>query len=904
MAIGTFWSIHTHSRYSVNDAMSGVDELVDEAAALGYPALGLTDHGTVAGLVQHYRACRRHGMEPLPGVELYVAADREAKIQGHNLHLTVNAYTPQGYRNLCKLITRTAVNYYFKPIVDFADFAEMAEEGLTEGLSVATGCWFGVLPTIIRRQGTDAAVAMAKALAGWFPRVYIELQNHGIPLDQQRADVAWNIAGEQLGEAEMVAELLEVAQQASLPYLITTDAHYTWANQQVAHNSFKLLCSFSDEPDDAIFPGDPYCLRSSEELKAYFSPEVIADSNTALAELADKSYVRIPELDRFKMLVPDVTHGGDANSELRLLVLKGLSELLGEDCPKARKDRYAKWANEELETVAITGMASYLLLANRVTAFMREQNVIYNVRGSANDFLLCWALRITFVDPVKWGLRPERFLSADRTKPPDIDFDVEHERRELVAAWLAQHFYTCKVGTITKYKLEGQTDDEYEGESGRGSLKERYLATMRKQGRPLKFFSEAPLNHRRALFALADMKLIKGFGTHPAGLIVSPDAALISQLPMTRLGSAKNAHLITSFDKNDVEDMGFIKLDLLGSRFMTAARLAIELIAPGQPVSDYLEAIPLNDSAVYRKISAGRVDAVFQLQERTARNFITKMAPKNINDIVAAMGLTRPAAKNAGVTDTYLARRSGFEQMPLMHPDLVAETTKTYGLLLYQEQVIGALRTIGMDMAELNTLLKAIKSSNDYVAGARAAIEAALPRIRSLVAARDWSPWDVKLLVDAISGYADYGFNEAHAVAYGLLCYRTAWLGHHYPAQWWTGVLTAYTGTDKEKRYVGEAQRNGVTLAPPHVNYSGAGYRYEPARNVVRKGFQSIEGIGSVAAAELAAHQPYASLKDLGMRVLPVRVSGATALALGKDRAEWSGKILSLDLNGALRGLE
>lgn len=884
----------------MNDAMSGVDDLADEAAAKGYPALGITDHGNPAGLVQGYKACRRHGMEFLPGVELYVAADRERKIQGHNLHLTVNAYTTKGYRNLCKLVTLTAKNYFYKPVVDFGDFAQMAEEGLTEGLSIGTGCWFGVLPTIIRQRGTDEAVAMAKALAGWFPRVYIELQNHGI--EQHRGDAAWIVAGETLQEEHMVAELLEVAEMASLPYIVTTDAHYTTAADQELHDSLKQLCSWSDDPDDAMFPGEAYCLRSGKEMGQFFEPDVLATAIDNLTDLAEHAHVRIPELEKFRMLIPDVTHGGDPDEQLKLRCIAGMNKLVKNASPAMRK-KYQNRMMSEIDTVIETKMAGYLLLVSDLCVWMRSENIVFNTRGSANDFLLCWLLEITLVDSVKWNLRPERFISADRIKPADIDLDVENQRRKEIEVYLGTRFNICQIGTIMKYKLFSE-DGEGEEESGRGSLRVRYDMVMGKRGIRYDHWRDVPYDHQKTLFALSDKRLISGYGTHPAGLIVAPDQALIAELPMVRIGAGANAHLVTAYGKDDVEDLGFIKLDVLGLKTLTAVRIACLLIDPTTPAMDFLETIPLNDEAVYKEIAAGRTESVFQLAQPAAQNFVNRMKPTKIGDIVAAMALFRPAARKSGVTDAYLDRRAKRESIPIMHADLIAETANTYGVLLYQEQVIGCLRAIRMDMAELNTLLKAVKASNDYVAGAKVAIAQAMPRIRQLAGARGWSERDVEFLVEAVDGYADYGFNEAHAVAYGLLAYRTAWLCKHYPVQWWTGMLTAYTGEKKEDPYRRVAIRQGVKIGGPHVNRSGVSYTYDPERNVVRKGLQSIDGVGPVAAEELVANAPYTSLMDLGKRVNSRRVPGATALALGKERALWVGVIDKLDANGALEGLE
>lgn len=879
-----FYSLHTHSRYSVNDALSKVPDMVGRAAELGYPALALTDHGSVAGNLQLYKECRRRGMEPLPGVELYVTPDREQRIQGHNLHLTVLAYSERGYRNLCRMITSTARNFHYKPRIDMADLAAMAEDDALGGLAVTTGCWFGLLPTVMREQGPAAAEHVVNTLAGWFPKVFVELQAHGVEQ-------------EEFGEDEMVNALVELSSRTGIPYVITTDAHYVRAQQQPLHDGLKRLCSWSDDPDDAVFPGGPYCLLNESDLKSYFEPSIVAGTCETLSDFAEQIGVRLPELEKFKMLIPDVTVSGDADAELRILAEQGFDRLVPKDAPPKEIAAARERMEFELDTVAKTGFASYLLLIAQVCTFMREKEIVFFARGSANNFFINWLCGITNVDSYSWDLRPERFISIDRIKPPDIDLDIEHERRKEVTDWAATQFTVCQVGTLAKYSLFDEDED------GKGSLRKRYYSIARKAGREPPEWRFLPERDKEMLVELSKQQLISGYGTHAAGLILAPDEASISHLPMTRVGSGSTAHLVTCYDKETIEDLGFIKCDFLGSATITAAALCIREISDLAP-ADYLDTIPLNDKEVYKRISEGRTDGTFQLQERPATAFCRRMRPRNIRDLIASMALMRPAARMSGTDDTYLARRRGQEERPNLHPDLAKETEGTYGTILYQEQVIGALRVIGMDMPELNKLLKAIKASNEYTVGAAEVIAEALPRIKTLAETRGWSDSDVKIIMKAVEGYADYGFNEGHAVAYGLMAYRTAWLATHYPNEWWYGVLTAYSNHDLEPRYVIAARREGVRLVPPHVNRSKMRYSVDRKSNAVRKGLLSVKGVGLVAARELADKAPYESLEDLGKRVIPKRVSGAKGLVLHKNPIECGGVIAALADVGALDGLE
>lgn len=918
-----FWSMHTHSKFSVGDALSDVREMVDVAVDLGYPALGLTDHGSISGSVQLYKACRAKDVKPLPGVELYVTMDRENRVQGNNQHLTVVSTSEKGYRNLCRMITMTSERMYYKPRLDFADFAEMCEDGITDGLAIATGCWFGVLPTTMRHQGPEAALHLAKTLAGWFDQTFVELQAHGIEQVMTEADIAakaervlsgqekligfpmgkkadpdevrprlldWLTKEHSYSEDEMVAALIELAGKAGLPYVITSDAHYVHSNEQPLHDALKKMLSFdATNLDDAVFPGDPYSLPGNQRLKQYFEPGVLATAIDNLHQLAESSSVTIPELDTFRALVPDVTAGGDPDAQLRQRVAAAMLNKLPETFSAAKRKRYTAQALEELDVMVAVGAAGYILLVDDICAWMREQGILFNARGSANGSLVCWLLGITGIDSIHYGLRFERFMSRDRTTLPDVDLDIEDARREEVAEELSKRFVTARVGSLSTWSMHGENDPDGDGS---GSLFVKYKKAANANGGKIQKWEDVPPDDRRALYKLSERKLVGGFGTHAAGWIVAPDSAALADMPLATVGGK----LVSAYDKNDVEELGFVKVDLLSVRQLTAARICCEA------VGITLEEIPDKDPDTFKRLWSGNTVSLFQLQGATNTRGMRDMHPTKLADIIAAQALFRPGVRS--MQESFLARRIGDEIIPEMHPDLMAETKKTYGIFLYQEQVIGALRTIGMGMARLNKLLKAVKASNGYVAAARAAIGEALPEIRELGGARGWSESDIEILVNAVSGYADYGFNEAHAVAYGLFAWRTAYLATHYPLEWWTGTLYAFAEEKQEKvnRLLQGARRDRVRLLPVHVNESRAKYRLDREQHAIRKGLIEVRGVGPTVAAEIVRHQPYTSLRDFGQRVTSA-VSGARPLAFKKPLEECTGVTAVLAELGAFEGL-
>lgn len=871
-----FWSLHTHSKYSFNDALPAVPDMVTRAVELDYPALGLTDHGGVPGSIQLYRACRKVGIEPLPGMELYVVPDTETAGRKDSMHLTINAYNEAGYRNLMHLATLSARRYWYKPQIDFADFAQMATDGATEGLVVATGCFFGVIPQTMMRHGEEAAAKVAMALAGWFPRVYVELQNHGVETHHVDLDVT---------DDEVIAGVWGVAQRAGLPCVVTRDSHYIYEADRGLHEALKQLVSFSVDPDEAVFPGGGYHMTDEAGLREFFDPKYLAAGMEGLSDLANVAHLRLPELENFSMKIPDVSLRGEPQAELEQKVMGNLSELEKSDSAIVDQLR------AELDVIQAGGYAPFILLADLVCEFMREKQIRYIIRGSASGSLVNYVMGITQLDPIMFKLKFSRFLSSNRIKPPDFDFDIEHTRRDEVVAFITSRWSVRSIGSHRKYTLEGE-----EEEDGKGSLRIRYFSTMKNKGGTKLAWRNIPEEDKSMLYRLADLQLLSGYGTHAAGYIVAPDEESVSQLPLAYIASSKR--LVTAYGKKDVEQLGFLKLDLLGSRTMTAVKVMEEL--SGTSFDD----IPYDDPATMRAISSGRNVGIFQLEGYTMSKGCIRLKPKKVDDIITAQALFRPASMNSNATRDYLARKAGLDEAPIRHKDIMLATKDTFGTLLFQETVMDVMERLGMTPIQLESMLDAVKASNDYSVGAALVIKENLPLIRKLAGDRGWSDSDIAWLSEALVAYADYSFGKAHSASYGVTAYQCAYFRVHYPDYFWTGVAVAYADHKKIGGYVAEARRDKVRVLGPHVNFSKETYSYDVDRKAIRRGLMSVKGVGPVASAELARHAPYISLVDLGQRVLSSRVSGAMHLALKKKPADAGGIIAALDDADALAGLE
>lgn len=872
-----FWSAHTHSKFSVNDALPTVEAIVTRAAELEYPALGLTDHGNMAGTVQLYKQCRKVGIKPLPGMEAYVTFDR-VKYSGKRpktFHMGLLATNEVGYTNLVGLTTMAHKNFYHKPTLDFADFAALAQDGLLDGVAAMTGCWFGLAPTLLREGDQRSVMNIVKALDGWFGSgAYIELQNHNVNEGIQ-------------SDEDNVAFLHRVAVVAGLPAILTQDSHYVSVNDREAHDTLKLLSSWS-EGEESIFPGDGYHMVDSLWMKDYFTPEIYDYGMAGLTDLASKANVVIPALDNFTLKVPDTTTTGDPDTELTARVCEKYFAMCGDDLiPASRLREYSDRIDEELDVVIGAGFSGYLMFSAHVTDYLRKNEIEFGIRGSASGSILCWLLDISSLDPIAWGLSFERFITRDRAKPPDIDIDVEHERRQEIVDWLLDSYLTVNISTWSEMKMTVDAGEP------KGTLVRKFRTRQRNTD-PSELGSPIPQEELAKLEALAQFEPLSGYGCHAAGLMIAPDEDSLAQIPLLYIAS--DDKLVTAYDKNDVESMGMVKLDVLGLKTFTA----LKNMAAWSGVDQ--SSIPVTDAATYAAMRKGKVVGAFQLDGGASIRGIKQLKPTKITDVIAAMALFRPATMNSGATEDYIARRNKTQPVPVRHSIIMEETKDTYGVILYQEQALEVMKRLGLSVDEIEKARKAIKASNADIGGARGVMNDLIGKIKER--ATDLSPEDLSWVEDALSAYAGYGFNKSHATSYGLLAYITTWFSVHHPVEFWTAMLDAYAGEDKEITYLNAARAAGVIITGAHVNKSKKSFVADVPNNTIRKGLISIKGIGEKAAEELALKAPYESLFDLAERVNARVVTGAKSLRSGHSLESCGGVINTLSLAGALEGIK
>lgn len=862
-----YWSARTYSKYSARVALPTVSSYVAAAAERGHPAIAITDKGTLSGTVELYKAARKHGISPVPGIEMPILIDK-ATLKPIGGTLTLLATSASGYRNLC-LLTRVAYAHNKTGALDLGDLAAAAEAGTLDGVACLTGAPVtGLLDTLLTHCHAPSARTILAALAGWFGGgTWVEISP--IPgADPQQAVMAQNLAH-------------ALAAGLGLGCVITTGPRYLEPGDRLAWETLNEINTGTPEHIQATHP---LHFATDDQVRPWFTKQHWQAAMSAMAVLADKAQVSIPELDTFSIAVPDVSAPKDPDADLLDRVGAAIAERVTDGRIPAKQEKaYYERMNEELEIVFDAGFSGYLLFTATVTDWIRGQGILHNTRGSASASLLCWLLDITSVDPIAWNLRFDRFLSSDRAKPPDVDIDVDASRRQEVIDWLNSSYPTLRITTFT----EGKATDT---SPVTGSLAVKYAAMLRRTGQ----HTGDPLGEEtdNRLRSLSKYEPYMGLGVNAAGFICAPDEYSLNHIPV--LGIESSGILVSGYGKQDIESLGYVKLDVMGVITLSALRMISESTGIGWDV-------PLDDKSVYASMSTGKTGGLFQLEGKSFTAGMKRLKPNKLTDLVAAMALFRPATMQSGGTEDFLDRRFRRKAIPKRHPMIEKHVSDTYGVLLYQEQAIGLLRDLGLTSEEIEDARKAIKASNAAVGAAETQMRSIVGKAMNLGRSHGMSVEDLAWLSEAMQAYANYGFNKAHSVSYAHVSYLTAWYKTHYPLQFWAAFLTAYTGKDQEKRYLKEIKESGIDVRGPHVNKSTGAYTVDG--NSIRKSLVSIKGIGYEAAAELAAKAPYTSLADLAARVNGKTVTGAKDLLQGHSPASCPGVIQFLHHAGALAGL-
>lgn len=837
----SFVHLHVHSEYSLLDGYSNIKSLVRHARDLGMPALALTDHGTMFGAIDFYNAATDAGIKPIIGIESYMAArsmhDREARLDKRSSHLLLLAENETGYRNLLKIASAAQLEgFYYFPRIDHEFLAEHAE-----GLICTTGCMSAEVPRLVLQGQREAA----KEKLDWYYDVFgpenffFELQHHDIPElhDLNRA-------------------LLELGERYEARYVATNDVHYierSHARLQDILLAIQTGCVLTD-PDRMRMSDDSYYLRPHEEMAALFSevPEAIA--NTLLIaercelDLGFKGY-RLPQFD--------VPEGYDARSYLRHLCEAGLQRRYG---PRAEDPAVRERLNYELDVIHEMGFDTYFLIVWDLCDYAKEQGIWYNARGSAAGSIVAYTLDITMVDPIEHGLIFERFLNPGRVSMPDIDLDFRDDRRHEMLMYCAEKYGEDKVAQIITF----------------GTLKAR--AAVRDVGRVLdipltevdrlaKMIPNIPGNPvsipeaiervpelrqayesqeyvRELIDTAQEMEgVVRNAGTHAAGVIIT-DKPTIEYVPLHRpTGSAEESPIktVTQFEMEVLDSLGLLKVDFLGLATLTIMARACQLIRERHGKSYDLSNIPIDDPKTYELLGQGETAGVFQVEGAGMRRYLMEMKPKNLDHVVAMVALFRPGPME--FIPDYIRRMHGEEEISYRHDTLEKIFEETYGIPVYQEQLMqAAVELAGYTASESDGLRKAIAKKiksklmqhrKKFVQGA---VKRGIPKDTANAIFDDWEE------------FARYGFNKSHAVDYGLIAVQTAYLKAHYPVEYMTALLSVNKNdTDKIALYVANCRRMGLEVLRPDINQSGWDFTIEDRPDgsaAIRFGLGAIKNVG------------------------------------------------------------
>ena len=878
-----FVHLHNHTFHSVLDGLTKIHDLVDKVKELGMEAAAVTDHGTMSGILDYYKTAKKAGIKPIIGIETYVATrsrfDRDPGKDKQRFHLTVLAMNNTGFHNLMKLSTRANLEgMYYKPRIDH----DLLEE-LNEGLIVLSGCASGEIGVALKEDDYDRAREIAKWYKSIFgDRYYLELQDHGHP----KSNTHWDV------QAKINEGLIKLSKELDIEMVVTCDGHYLTHEYQDAHEI--LLCVgtgsyLSDEKrmslkDFELHLTDPRDIIDhwGEEF-----PEVIRNTK----KIADRCDVEI-ELGRILIPKYPLPDGENEHSYLLRLTYQGLlqryngaskeeAEKLDPDeiIPKL-SDEVRERAKMELGVMGNMGYEGYFLIVQDFINWGKSQGIVFGPgRGSAAGSIVAYALNITDLDPLKYGLLFERFLNPDRISMPDIDVDIQDTRRDEVIEYCAKKYGEDHVSNIATFgKMFGRMavrdvarvlEVPY-AESDRLAK----LVPPPNQGRhiPLSVsikedadlrneYENNPTAKEVLDYAIQLEGTIRSHGVHACGVVIAPDT-LANYIP---LEMAQKGVVATQFPMGEVEELGLLKMDFLGLSNLTIINNAMRIIRKAYKKEINLSELPLDDKKTYELFQRGDTTGVFQLESAGMKRYLRGLKPTTFEDIIAMVALYRPGPMQ--FIDSFIRRKHGEEEITYLHSGMKNSLKNTYGILVYQEQFMQISKEwCGFTGGQADTLRKAVgkkkidlmkKVKPEFVEGA-----VKVGGATKEIAETFWTQ---------LEEFANYCFNKSHAACYGLIAYWTAYLKAHYPDAFMAALMTSdHDDTDRLAIEITECKHMGISVLSPDVNESFVEFAVVPNENKIRFGMSAVKGVGVGAVEEvLRAREdgPFTSVEDFARRV-------------------------------------
>ena len=878
-----FVHLHNHTFHSVLDGLTKIHDLVDKVKELGMEAAAVTDHGTMSGILDYYKTAKKAGIKPIIGIETYVATrsrfDRDPGKDKQRFHLTVLAMNNTGFHNLMKLSTRANLEgMYYKPRIDH----DLLEE-LNEGLIVLSGCASGEIGVALKEDDYDRAREIAKWYKSIFgDRYYLELQDHGHP----KSNTHWDVQ-EKINEG-----LVKLSKELGIEMVVTCDGHYLTHEYQDAHEI--LLCVgtgsyLSDEKRMSLKDFELHLTDPRDIIDHWGEdfPEVIRNTK----KIADRCDVEI-ELGRILIPKYPLPDGENEHSYLLRLTYQGLlqryngaskeeAEKLDPDeiIPKL-SDEVRERAKMELGVMGNMGYEGYFLIVQDFINWGKSQGIVFGPgRGSAAGSIIAYALNITDLDPLKYGLLFERFLNPDRISMPDIDVDIQDTRRDEVIEYCAKKYGEDHVSNIATFgKMFGRMavrdvarvlEVPY-AESDRLAK----LVPPPNQGRhiPLSVsikedadlrneYENNPTAKEVLDYAIQLEGTIRSHGVHACGVVIAPDT-LVNYIP---LEMAQKGVVATQFPMGEVEELGLLKMDFLGLSNLTIINNAMRIIRKAYKKEINLSELPLDDKKTYELFQRGDTTGVFQLESAGMKRYLRGLKPTTFEDIIAMVALYRPGPMQ--FIDSFIRRKHGEEEITYLHSGMKNSLKNTYGILVYQEQFMQISKEwCGFTGGQADTLRKAVgkkkidlmkKVKPEFVEGA-----VKVGGATKEIAETFWTQ---------LEEFANYCFNKSHAACYGLIAYWTAYLKAHYPDAFMAALMTSdHDDTDRLAIEITECKHMGISVLSPDVNESFVEFAVVPNENKIRFGMSAVKGVGVGAVEEvLRAREdgPFTSVEDFARRV-------------------------------------
>ena len=840
MAKAEFVHLHVHTDFSLLDGACSIPRLVDLAAQQQMPAVAITDHGNLFGAVKFAQAAESKGIKPIIGCEVYITTkgreSRSGGMEGTH-HLVLLSETQEGYKNLVKLVTAGHLEgFYYKPRIDKELLAQHSE-----GLIGLSACLNGEVAHNLLTEKYDTSKQIAGEYAEIFGQgnFYLEMQDQGLE-----------------PEHRINPEIAKMSKELGLPLIATNDCHYL--TREDSHSHDVLLCiqmgKVLSDPDRMKFDTDQFYFKTAEEMLQVF--RAMPEAVTRTMEVAERCHFQLPkEENPFPQFV--VPAGHTLDSYFEAVTREGFARRGAQLRAQAAKGMlheplsvYEKRLEDEIAIIKEMNFPGYFLIVWDFMRYAREQSIpVGPGRGSAAGSLVGYSLGITDIDPLQYGLLFERFLNPDRITLPDIDIDFCQRRRGEVINYVTEKYHRENVAQIITF---GTMAAKAAIKDVARAMEVPYTEADRiaklvpaqlnitldealKQSPQLKKLYHADERVKKVIDAAKRLEgLSRHASVHAAGVVISPKP-LRETVPLYKTNKDE---VVTQFAMDDLEKVGLLKMDFLGLTTLTVLDDTVKLIAGSRGEEVDLNAIPFDDTQVFEMFSKGLTSGIFQFESHGMREILRRYKPARFEDLIALNALYRPGPIQGGMIDDFIARKLGNRAVNYILPELKDILEETYGVIVYQEQVMQiANRVAGFSLGEADLLRRAMGKKKAEV------MDAQKEKFLEGAKANKFNEKKAAKLFDLMAQFAGYGFNKSHSAAYALLAYQTAYLKTHFPVEFMAAVLTNETGnTDKVVKYIGECRERGITVRPPDVNSSR--WDFTPEEGTIRFGLGAVKNVG------------------------------------------------------------